>query len=657
MYELRLELLSNLCASSGDGYATTIDTDIVVDRLGIPYIPARRLKGCLREAAVYIYGEGAVVDKIFGVSGGRATGSLRLDNARIEDYEAFSKMCVENRLCAGQVTDLFTDTQASTALEISGAAKENTLRFTRYVSKYKAWNPNQSLVFCADVELDEADVINFERICKALRHIGYKRNRGFGCVKCTLAPKTADKPSFNVPNDIDDSKDYVITYAVRLDESLILPSQSADQTADYISGQAVVGALAGVYLRTHAADATFDELFLSGNVKFSNLYITNDEFKPFVPVPQIFGKTKQSDHVIDLTVTERGTEIVKPLKTGYISADLEVRKALTERVYHNALHNPDGGLYVQRCLQEGQIFMGTITAKGVQVKIITDLFMSGKLSFGRSKTAQYSRCTIVGLDVSLTKPRKLHLHKGDKVIYLFESDALIQDDHGRITTDVTDVCRLFGVDSNDLKPESGLKYKMISGFLSAIRMQRAHLKAIAAGSALVIGCAEDTDVDEIMYIGGRRNEGYGKVRIFKAGELMKADAAVLVPQNTEASYEYTDIRNMFVTLEKDEKMRNAAISYALERKSAFLNNWGAAFIGRVTMMLEQSDSEIDFSRRIASIKSDNKRKLADSFIKDAANKWESDPQYKTWEKKCEYLFIILTLAKYFHKGYKGGVAQ
>ena len=74
-------------------------------------------------------------------------------------------------------------------------------------------------------------------------------------------------------------------------------------------------------------------------------------------------------------------------------------------------------------------------------------------------------------------------------------------------------------------------------------------------------------------------------------------------------------------------------------------------------MLEQSDSEIDFSRRIASIKSDNKRKLADSFIKDAANKWESDPQYKTWEKKCEYLFIILTLAKYFHKGYKGGVAQ
>lgn len=657
MYELRIELQSNLCASSGDGFATTIDTDIVADCLGIPYIPARRLKGCLREAAVYIYGEGAIVDKIFGVSGDRTTGSLRLDNAMIEDYETFSKMCVENRLCASQVTDLFTDTQASTAIEISGSAKENTLRFTRYVSKFKAWSSNENLVFCADVEIDDSDKVVFERICKALRHIGYKRNRGFGSVRCRLVPKTAGKPSLDIPNDIDDNKDYVITYAVRLDESLMLPSQSADQTADYISGQAVVGALAGMYLRTHIADETFDELFLSGNVRFSNLYITNEVFQPFVPVPQIFGKTKQSDRVIDLTVTERGTEIVKPLKTGYISADLEVKKGLTERVYHNALHDPDGGLYVQSCLQEGQLFMGTISAKGINIRTIADLLMSGKLSFGRSKTAQYSRCTLVGLDVSFATPRKLHLHKNDKVIYLFESDALISDDYGGITTSVTDVCRSLGIDSNDLQPESGLKYKMISGYLSVMRMQRTHLKAIAAGSALVINCTKDTEVDEIMYVGGRQNEGYGKVHIFKAGELMKGDAPVLIAPDAEVSDEHSDIRNMFVMLEKDEKMRNAAISYALEKKTSFLNNLGAAFIGRITMMLEQSDTESDFGRRIASIKSDSKRKLADSFIKDAANKWESNPQYKTWEKKREYLFIILTLAKYFHKSHKGGATQ
>ena len=254
-------------------------------------------------------------------------------------------------------------------------------------------------------------------------------------------------------------------------------------------------------------------------------------------------------------------------------------------------------------------------------------------------------------------PRKLHLHKADKVIYLFESDALTPADYGGISTAVNDVCHSLGIDSNDLLPESGLKYKMISGYLSVMRMQRTHLKAIAAGSALVINCTKDTEVDEIMYVGGRQNEGYGKVHIFKAGELMKGDAPVLIAPDAEVSDEHSDIRNMFVMLEKDEKMRNAAISYALKKKTSFLNNLGAAFIGRITMMLEQSDTESDFGRRIASIKSDSKRKLADSFIKDAANKWESDPQYKTWEKKREYLFIILTLAKYFHKSHKGGATQ
>lgn len=662
MYKLRIELQSNLCASSGDGYATTIDTDIVVDRLGIPYIPARRLKGCLREAAVYIYGEEegkgkVIVDRIFGVSGDKVTGSLRLDNAKIEEYVTFSRMCIESGLNASRVTELFTDTQSSTAVEPSGAAKKNTLRFMRYVSKYKAWNPNQNIVFCTDVEIDDADKTHFERICKALRHIGYKRNRGFGCVKCTLAPKTADTVSFKVPNDIDDGKDYVITYAVRLDECLMLPSQSADESADYISGQAVVGALSGKYLKTHAAGDYFDELFLSGNVRFSNLYITNESFKDFVPAPQIFGKTKQSNRIIDLIVTKRGSEIVKPLKTGFICSDLELKKPLTERVYHNALHDPDGGLYVQNCLQEGQIFIGTISGKGSHIKVVADLLKSGKLSFGRSKTAQYSSCTLVDLDVSMATPRKLKLHCGDKVVYLFESDALISDSFGGITTDVADICKTLGINADDLEPESGLKYKMISGYLSVMRMQRAHLKAVAAGSALVTVCKEDTELGEIMYIGGRQNEGYGKVRVFKAGELMKDETAVLSIPDTDTFDVHSDIRNMFVTLEKDEKMRNTAISYALEKKAAFRKNCGAAFIGRVTMMLEQSDSEVDFSRRIGSIKSVNKRSIADSFIKDAANKWESDPQYKTWEKKREYLLIILTLAKYFHKEHKGGATQ
>lgn len=658
MHQIRIELQSNLCAASGDGYATTIDTDIVTDQLGIPYIPARRLKGCLREAAVYIYGDNSdIVDTIFGISGDAASGSLKIENARIEEYASFSRMCVKNRLNASRVAELFTDTVGSTAVKASGAAKENSLRFLRFVSKNKAWNPEKNLVFCAEVEIDEACVADFGRICKALRHIGYKRNRGFGCVKCSLVEKKDRSDACTLPADMDDEKEYILTYAVHLDESLMLPSRSADESSDFISGQAVVGALAGKYLKTHDADVDFDELFLSGSVRFSNLYITNAAFQNFVPVPQIFGKTKQSDQIIDLTVAERGAEIVKPLKNGYINADLEVIKPLTERVYHNNLSNPDGGLYIQNCLQNGQVFMGTISGKGSHIKVLAKLIGDGKLSFGKSKTAQYARCSVVGSDISAVAAGKMQLHKGDKVVYLFESDVLLPDICAGNAAGISEVCAALGIDPAGLEPESALKYRMISGYLSVMRMQRAHMRAVASGSALVLICKEDTETDEVLYIGGRQNEGFGKVRIFKAGEMMKGNTKRLTATETVSSDTHEDIEEMFVMLEKDENMRNAAISYALEKKETFLTSWGAAFIGRVILMLKQADSESDLNKRIASVKSVNKRTVAESFLKDAAGKWENDPQLRVWDKMQDYLLMILTLAKYFHKERKGGAEK
>lgn len=658
MYEIRIELKSDLCASSGEGYATTIDTDIVTDRFGIPFIPARRLKGCLREAAVYIYGGcNEVIDKIFGVAGEIKSGSLRLENAKIEEHEAFSKMCVENRLSPSRVTELFCDTYASTAVEASGAAKENTLRFLRYVSKKKAWATEENLVFCADVQIEDEYINELGRICKALRHIGYKRNRGLGNVKCSLALKNEAAGSINIPSDIDADKDYIISYAVRLDEQMMLPSQAADETADYIGGQAVVGALAGKHLKVHKADEAFDEIFLSGSVRFSNLYITDTKLRTYVPIPQIFGKTKQSEQIIDLTVTERNSQMVKPLKAGYINGDSTLKMPLTERVYHNNTGNSDGGLYVQNCLSDGQLFMGTISGKGLHIKVLAELLCSEKISFGRSKSAQYSACRVVSLNVKEATAKKVKLKKGDKVVYLFESDAILTNAHAGSAIAIADVCNALGIDESNLEPESCLKYKMISGYLSVMRLQRAHTRAIAAGSALVMVCDEDTTIDEFTYVGGRQNDGFGRVRAFKAGELLKDEERCSFVDKRASQASHDNIGAMLDVIEKDEKMRGTAISYALEKKASFLNDWGASFIGRVILMLKQSDSELDFGKRVASIKTLNKRKTAERFIADAAKSWESDPQYKTWLKKQEYMLMILTLAKYFHREHKGGAAK
>ena len=39
-----IRLLSDLCTCSGETYNSIVDTDVVYDEYGIPYIPAKRIK-------------------------------------------------------------------------------------------------------------------------------------------------------------------------------------------------------------------------------------------------------------------------------------------------------------------------------------------------------------------------------------------------------------------------------------------------------------------------------------------------------------------------------------------------------------------------------------------------------------------------------------
>ena len=68
-YKLIITLKSDLCAGSGYSYAGIIDNDICYDAFGIPYIAARRLKGCLREAAELIGLSEEEIRDLFGSGG------------------------------------------------------------------------------------------------------------------------------------------------------------------------------------------------------------------------------------------------------------------------------------------------------------------------------------------------------------------------------------------------------------------------------------------------------------------------------------------------------------------------------------------------------------------------------------------------------------
>ena len=50
-YTLKVKLVSPALTASGEGFGAIIDTDIVFDETGLPYIPAKRIKGCLLDSA------------------------------------------------------------------------------------------------------------------------------------------------------------------------------------------------------------------------------------------------------------------------------------------------------------------------------------------------------------------------------------------------------------------------------------------------------------------------------------------------------------------------------------------------------------------------------------------------------------------------------
>lgn len=638
MYRLRIELMSDLCAASGDGYASIIDTDVVTDQNGIPFIPARRLKGCLREASCYINTDKDVIDSIFGVTKDIKSGSLRLGDAMLEEYAQL--VTQTNGFSAKYVTELFTNESACTAIGADGSVMENTLRFVRVVDRKLPWDQNRNIVFFSDVTIDERYVHEFERICRSLRHIGYKRTRGFGAIRCSLEKSDGDRKFIIDTSKLLPGKEYRLDYAIRLDEDLMLPGSSADRSMDHISGQAVIGMLAGAYLKEHPADTAFDQLFLSGNVRCSDLYITDDALTEYIPVPATFGKRKGMDKIIDLTdeTTRNGTE--KPLKKGYMSGNLKMCNVETEVVFHNS--RKERTLYTQLCICKGQRLRGSIICEYDKMLVVADIINRNDIAFGRSKSAQYSKCTVIAAEISELQATKIKAEKDDIVIFSFESDAVISDEYGNVSPSIDSVISALGV-TGEVLPVSSLKYRTLSGYLSIMRMQRPHIRAVSAGSAVAVRIQESCELDTVMYIGERQGEGYGKIRVFRQNELSLSMSSNLVPQQGDVSVDHM-ISDMLRKIKDTDEMHLDAVEFARSYRRKFLDNWNPAFVGRVTLMVEESVDLIDLSSRIKSIKSVKKRKAVDDLIKHSESS-----HYHDWITKKKYLLLILQLAKYMVK--------
>ena len=642
MSKIIITLRSDLCAAGGDGFSSVIDTDVSYDKYGFPVIGARRLKGCLRDAAKLI-GMGSV-DEIFGTAGSDKNGSLKISDAHIKGYEELKREAVSSGLNAEEVISLFSYTRASTQIE-NDTAMDNSLRFTRVVKHYSPLT-NDETVFEAEADIDEKYKDDLSDICRALRNIGYKRNRGYGAVKCRFEfEKSLTRPNEKVSITGENAS---ITYLIRLRDNVMLPSSASDETADFIPGTSVLGFFANEYLKTALADEKFENIFLKNNVSFSNLCISDEDMKEYFPAPVILGKIKGEEGAFNIvTYSNEDGKIIKPVKSGYSCFDSVIKKPLTETVYHHT-RGEEANLYTQTSLCSDQYFRGTITGRSEYIKPIYDILTHSTLRFGRSKTAQYSACELVRAEVSSSSESIKRIRAGERFIVLLLSDVLIPDGTGGYDISVQGLQNAVGhgiekleCDRGEKIKRSALRYRIIAGYNSKWNIQKPQIRTVAAGSTLVFRAVSDMKLPAVFTVGAKTGEGFGLIMICRPEDF--AERSVKAQKQLSINAKDGELCRLISRNKAVEDMRSEAVKFV----ASFGKKMNPAQIGRYAMMAKQAEDLREFKAMTSKIKSNK----SNAFINDVINKSKAE-HYRDdlWR---EYMLTILTLMKYSNREEKG----
>ncbi len=193
---LKIKTCSEVLVGSGQGWGATIDSDIVFDEYGLPCIPAKRIKGVLRESAVEVsemFEKSGIdpdfekkVESLFGKRGEKDSSPVYFNNLYLEEYAANKKWLqwgmqeYSSLISRDMILNTFTNIRQQTAIDNDGIAEKNSLRTIRVIKR--------NIMFLGTIQIEEGIVV--DPLCLAasnLRYIGTNRNRGFGHIRCELS--------------------------------------------------------------------------------------------------------------------------------------------------------------------------------------------------------------------------------------------------------------------------------------------------------------------------------------------------------------------------------------------------------------------------------------------------------------------------------------
>lgn len=529
-YRLEIELLSDMCPSSGEGYHRAVDVEVEHDRYGFPYLSAKRLKGCLREAALLLneWGENIPIQGIFGDPGADG-GNLVISNARLKDYESYVKTVVsrarEELVHPQNVLDAFTYIRRQTAME-EGVAKKNTLRAIRVLKR--------GLFFEASVSLKDGYEDALLKVCKAFRNMGFQRTRGLGEIKVSLIQEKVegkDPEGYEKINRKPMQKEelYQLDYRIRLLEPMICKSvdRGQEMTQDFIEGSKMLGILAG-----WMGSEKYQRMMKAGRLYCSNLYLANgkERLQPAWASLRI-PKDGEDQEIRDLTSGWEPKERMRRLTGRYVQRDgdaLRHAEVKEQICYHHsrpsdksrgrAAGEGEGEFYQLSSICEGQEFSGYLRGNGEQMEEIRRALKGkGEIRLGYGRNTEYGKVCLK-LD-GLNPWRDVGQTIGDKGFRVrLLSPLLMYNEQGMFSTRAEDLAKLlskrFGGSVKVVKEQTYLDYVTVGGWQTSWKMPKPTVYGLDKGTVILLQGEKPWEKKlpaEPIFVGERTAEGYGEL--------------------------------------------------------------------------------------------------------------------------------------------------
>lgn len=679
--KLKITLLSDLCSGSGDVYNSFVDTDVVYDDYGFPYLPAKRIKGCLREACLELVEFGAVSQEeyegLFGREGNQFS-RFSLENAYPENYDAMLadvRKADDSVLTHPQrVLGLYTYTRTQTAMTAEGAAQKNSLRTIRVVKK--------GMVFEAKLFLDgeEKEEQLLKKAAGMVRHIGIGRTRGLGLVQIEVVSEKeelkieAGRPEFTADR-------YRIDYSVRLLAPVLLKSPEGNQAKSqkYIEGSKVLGMLAGI-MGQEAYKELMGEGGREGNeLIISNAYVAREtasqsrrEVRRCTPVRASLQKEKDKTYdekkqmqVEDmLLIDEPSEEQMTPVGELYADREGYVAEIETEINYHHrrpsdksigrADGNGDSAFYQLESIRKGQIFAGYILAGREQAEKVYDaLSKSPNARMGQGRRAEYGAVRLNVEDVSPVSTEQTKAQSVELVHDFFlklNAPAILYNEFGAVSAEPEILQDYLTELLKEKKPDLELKktflrFETVGGFNVTWNRRKPVFTALGKGTICLFHTEKGVDINQLknLFLGERVSEGYGEIEAGKVENeaviLRKAEDPSIERASEKAVYETDIIERLH---REQEKLRIEADA----RKNADKINGEDinvreidAVLGKMILLGKTEDSQEKMKNEIEGIESPAKQKLAlilfgpiESYVKKGGKIFDEKETYQIYSR-------------------------